>query len=1118
MESPKPGAAGPLQHSDYTVGWVCALPKEQTAATAMLDERHRDRELHLKKQPNDTNTYTLGAIGGHNIVIACLPKGKFGTISAATVAAHMVSTFPAIRFGLMVGIGGAVSRKVRLGDVVVSTPSGTHPGVVQWDMGKAGDHFERTGSLNNPPNMLLTALTKLETDHDTEGSKVPDYLQAVGEKNSRLRAKYEKSQLVDQLFEASYDHAREPHEVEEDEMEDDAGNDDCRNCDPAQTVKRKSRDMMVHYGTIASGNQVIKNAKLRDQLSIDLGGNILCVEMEAAGLMDNFPCIVIRGICDYADSHKNDAWQEHAAAVAAAFTKEFLSYIQASEVEGERTVQETLHAVCDGISFIKDDTAHTRTMLKDQADLDVLNWLTPTNYGPQHSDYLRRRQPGTGHKRLSRFVPFVRRLAECLGQIDPLSNQGLARSSRDNPFIPRRPLLTMRDGRWLSKPGQTLFCHGMPGAGKTILSSIIINDLENRLHDNNSATVVYVYLNFKRKDEHSVEGVLLSLLKQLAQIRPSLPKAVFVVIDALDEYQTETGSRGHFLSMLSGLQATTHMNLLTTAREVPDIWDHFKNERSPHIEVRASDEDIRMYLGSHVSQLGNLIIQRGGLEELIVEQIAKSVQGMFLLAQLHLESLKEKDTVNAVRKTLDRMSALSSSAESTYHHAYEDTMTRITGQLANHAQRAKQVLGWITHAMRPMSKHELQHALGVKLGGTKLDPDDLPDISHLASVCAGLVTIDEESGIIRLVHYTAQEYFVLTKKQWFPEFHEIITRTCISYLSFEPFTSGPCPSVVQLGERFEHHPFYSYASSQWGYHARESQLGDALLPLLQKEKEIDAAEQAREYIVEYSPNFQERPASCPLKRTGLHSAAAFGLENAVRGLLLVYSVNARNTWEDTALELAAKGNHTEVVRLLIEKGADEYSQRMALSEASFRDHLEVIRCLTDYESVKSSPGLMDFCFHFAAVRHCWETCELLAQRGADINTGNAGRQTALHLAVMSRDMKGVELLINQGANVNVTDYSGRTPLFLAVKKKRVEVNMIQFLLEHGADVNIGSRLGYTPLDQADVNLKRWSWKLWGGARIPQCIEVIELLVKCGGRRLMAIDKSTGRGLRPIKRK
>jgi nucleoside phosphorylase len=107
-------------------------------------------------------------------------------------------------------------------------------------------------------------------------------------------------------------------------------------------VKRKPRDMRIHYGLIASGNQVIKDATFRDKLNKDLGGNVLCVEMEAAGLMNNFPCIVLRGICDYADSHKNKDWQEHAAAIAAAFAKELLGYVQPSDVDGELTAKEIL--------------------------------------------------------------------------------------------------------------------------------------------------------------------------------------------------------------------------------------------------------------------------------------------------------------------------------------------------------------------------------------------------------------------------------------------------------------------------------------------------------------------------------------------------------------------------------------------------------------------------------------------------------------------------------------------------------------------------------------------------------------------------------------------------------
>ena len=308
----------PKSHNEYTVGWVCALPKEQTAATAMLDQIHRD----LPKPPNDHNTYTLGSTGKHNVVIACLPQGKIGTNLAATVATRMVSTFPSIKVGLMVGIGGGIPPKVRLGDVVVSTPVDQYPGVVQWDFGKAEKHgnFKRTGALNNPPSALLTALTKLETKHEMNGSKVPQYLDNLKENWPNLVLKYTRSDSLKDPLDSSY-HSRST---------------------AVNREQSKPRGMCVHYGLIASGNQVIKNAKFRDSLNKSLGGNVLCVEMEAAGLMNDFPCIVIRGICDYADSTKNKDWQEYAAAVAAAYAKELLEYVQPSDVDAERPVKDIL--------------------------------------------------------------------------------------------------------------------------------------------------------------------------------------------------------------------------------------------------------------------------------------------------------------------------------------------------------------------------------------------------------------------------------------------------------------------------------------------------------------------------------------------------------------------------------------------------------------------------------------------------------------------------------------------------------------------------------------------------------------------------------------------------------
>ena len=314
-----------LRFQDYTVGWVCALPIELAAAAELLDEEHRDPP----QDPNDTNLYTLGRIGEHNTVIACLPAGQIGPGAAAAVAIQMKSKFTAIRFSLMVGIGGGVpssSSDVRLGDVVISQPFMEHGGVVQYDSGKTNPSgFTRTGSLNAPPIILLNALSKLTANKYRGRSNLSAYLSTI----TRLpHFAYEKAGL-DILFKSTYNHVEGPT---------------CDGCDKDNTVQRAARgsqEILVHRGTIASGNQVIKDGVTRDRLSGELGG-ILCFEMEAAGLMNNFPCLVIRGICDYADSHKNKCWQPYAAATAAACAKEIMSIIPASEVTKARTIDDAI--------------------------------------------------------------------------------------------------------------------------------------------------------------------------------------------------------------------------------------------------------------------------------------------------------------------------------------------------------------------------------------------------------------------------------------------------------------------------------------------------------------------------------------------------------------------------------------------------------------------------------------------------------------------------------------------------------------------------------------------------------------------------------------------------------
>lgn len=313
-----------LDAAEYTVGWICALPIELAAAQVMLDEEH------LPHHDIDSNRYTLGRIGSHNVVLAHLPAGQMGIGPAAFNAGQAISKFKSIRFGLMVGIGGGVpsaEADVRLGDIVVSQPSKQHGGVVQYDFGKTGreGQMTRTGSLDSPPPVLLETVTKLRANHYLDRGSLVAHLSNF----DQLPPFHREKAGPDVLFEAAYDHN---------------GGATCEQCGKERVIHRTTRrageEVTVHYGTIASGNQVMKDGATRDRLSSELGG-VLCFEMEAAGLMNNFPCLVVRGICDYADSHKNKAWQPYAAATAAAYAKAILSLVPPGEVVTSKAASET---------------------------------------------------------------------------------------------------------------------------------------------------------------------------------------------------------------------------------------------------------------------------------------------------------------------------------------------------------------------------------------------------------------------------------------------------------------------------------------------------------------------------------------------------------------------------------------------------------------------------------------------------------------------------------------------------------------------------------------------------------------------------------------------------------
>lgn len=323
---------------NYTVGWICAISTEHVAAQAFLDEKHEGPGY---VSFNDTNNYTLGKIGKHNVVIAVLPDGEYGISSAAGVAKDLLNSFPNVRIGLMVGIGGGApspKHDIRLGDIVVSAPRDGEVGVFQYDFGKTiqDQKFRPTGVLNQPPTVLRTAVSGLRSDYEIEGHQLEEAIYGILEKKPRLRKKYKRPDPgSDRLYRSGFVHT--PYNEASCAVV-------CGD-DPSHLILRHERaededNPAIHYGLIASANQLMKDASIRDRLAAEK--DVLCFEMEAAGLMNHFPCLVIRGIWNYADSHKNTDWQGYAAMTAAAYAKDLLYRIAPNRVEAEKRITEIL--------------------------------------------------------------------------------------------------------------------------------------------------------------------------------------------------------------------------------------------------------------------------------------------------------------------------------------------------------------------------------------------------------------------------------------------------------------------------------------------------------------------------------------------------------------------------------------------------------------------------------------------------------------------------------------------------------------------------------------------------------------------------------------------------------
>lgn len=413
-------------------------------------------------------------------------------------------------------------------------------------------------------------------------------------------------------------------------------------------------------------------------------------------------------------------------------------------------------------------------------------------------------------------------------------------------------------------------------------------------------------------------------------------------------------------------------------------------------------------------------------------------------------------------------------------------MKRIEGQMSDQTEMAMQVLAWITCAKRPLTTAELQSALAVEINESDFDEDNLPDLIDMVSVCAGLVTIDEQSNVIRLVHYTTQEFFERNQSTWFPNANCYIGSICVAYLSLDIFKTGHCRTREELISRVDHHPFGVYAAHFWGYHIRERESDgeqyiseEAIIELLLDGPKVNSCVQIMDNVDRQLPPYEVRfrnrdylPTTTQLA-TAMHLAAYFDLLDVTRKLISAGgSVDCVDATGMTPLSWATQRNHLDIITLLLANGANP--------------------------NIKDNRGMTPL--FFAARWGHERALQLLLEGNGDMLYNDNEGRPLLHASARSGSKEVARLLLKQGLSAHAEDDDGHTPLFLAASlghlnlvqlfidwdrdtetpgieldismtaaARRGHDAIVQFLLDRGADPNNFHLQNFTPLMHASAS-------------------------------------------------
>ncbi|KAL8996311.1 MAG: hypothetical protein Q9169_004150 [Polycauliona sp. 2 TL-2023] len=758
-------------------------------------------------------------------------------------------------------------------------------------------------------------------------------------------------------------------------------------------------------------------------------------------------------------------------------------------------------------------------------------------------------------------------------------------------FLTSQEFLSWREGRpW------PLYCIGQPGAGKTVLSSIVIRHLQQYCRaqgDSNGFAVLYVYLDHKETKSQSYSAIIRSILRQLllaqdiaspealrfikdcqkgiipsdddviellqAIVSSSSMSRVYLIIDALDEFREE--DRPKLLAKLTSISLKKLSLLITTrpSEEVKkstvqcmscpgylniyfycpvcpkfDLCQECKNKnkscrwrhelREPDevvLEVVAPDSEIERFvkhtldeqLGTTGGRLtsnhtGNSTIGSSRMAKLfrtdpkraaelrseIMEKVVSTAQGMFLLAKLHIDSLKLQTSLAAITRALQDLSPQVS-------QIYATILTRIQDQSKSDRDLAMQALSWVTFAHRPLNTQELIQAIAMELLEGDFDVEEETHFDIIMRVTMGLISADSEKGAVRLVHRTAQEYFEKNWKTLFPERKSNITQKTLKCLTKN--LSSPCTGPQEdqeLNKRLSDHPFLAYAATYWGEHVQDmiddSRTLSAVLDFLKNSSTLSASIQAAWYAGSKSQNNDAWDVRKGVN--AVHVCAWYGLTSCITELL-VQSPDLDIDSQDhqlgqTPLMYACSRGHVSTVTELLKLGANVNMVNAKGCTAAFlalsKDHPDVFGAMMKQQDVSSRLDLNAVIqedrkrtvLMVAALKGYQQLIsEVLRHPEVDKHSKDSKGYTALALAATMSEVAIVETLLDlsdvDSSDVDVSDVDvsdvnepndiGSTPLIIAAEGGKAD--MVRAMLKQHADWRLPNLDGDTALSKAIIH-------------------------------------------------